>query len=277
MVVATYTHGQKCIVESNGYDDVDFINDLTIIGYPYVYNTTDSFTGDGATTQFSVLNPPTSSVNILVNNVYKQPDIDYTINIDTRLVTFTSAPANGHSIKIAYDYIQPIFVRIVNQPSIDQYGSHARRLTLPWIRSTGDGIVFGSQYLSAFSVVKPLVKITLPIVDNYIKENDLIKVISSVTSQNSDYVVKSVQHTFPQYHTVIVAGEYRLSDLELQKLMYQKIHNLETAVLGTKDIKRYDIFSDNLVLGEAAIYTITNRAFYSKDSKYGKNYAYSSP
>lgn len=276
-VVATYTHGQKCVVESNGYDDTDFVNDLTIIGFPYVYNTTDEFTGNGVTTQYTVTNPPTSSVNVTVNSVYKQPDIDYITNIDSRLVTFTTPPTNGHLIRISYDFIQPVFVRVVNQASIDSVGSHARRLTLTWIRSTGDGILFGGQYLNAFSTVRPLVKITLPIIDNYIKENDLIKVISSVTNQNSDYVVKSVQHTFPQYHTIITAGEYRLSDLELQKLMYQKIHNLETAVLGTKDIKRYDIFADNLNFSESVFYTVTNRAFYSKTSTYSKNYAYSSP
>lgn len=79
-------------------------------------------TGDGSDTTFQItqtftvggvsavrnITRPVSAFVVKVNDVTKATPGDYSINYDTGLVTFTSPPANGHSIKVSGVFDIPV-------------------------------------------------------------------------------------------------------------------------------------------------------------------------
>ena len=49
------THGVGAKVSSNGFDDTEIINDLTVLGENKRYETNEAFDGDDSETEFSLL------------------------------------------------------------------------------------------------------------------------------------------------------------------------------------------------------------------------------
>ena len=62
--------------------------------------------GDGSTTQFTLANVPVEeySETIYVDGVAQTRDTDYSIDYETGVITFTTAPADGASITADYQY-----------------------------------------------------------------------------------------------------------------------------------------------------------------------------
>lgn len=66
--------------------------------------TKDSFTGDGATTAFTMTVAPTdvNSILVFVGNVHQNPGVAYTVSSTT--LTFTSPPPDTHTIVIMHGF-----------------------------------------------------------------------------------------------------------------------------------------------------------------------------
>lgn len=52
--------------------------------------------------------PPVIPFEVYVNDVLKTITTDYTINYNTGVITFTSPPANGHTIKVTCEFDVPV-------------------------------------------------------------------------------------------------------------------------------------------------------------------------
>lgn len=64
----------------------------------------DSGTGNGTATDFVLSEYPKTSINIMVsiNGLKKTFGVDYTVNLSTKTVTFTTAPAVAQKINCTY-------------------------------------------------------------------------------------------------------------------------------------------------------------------------------
>ena len=67
---------------------------------------TDKFVGDGTTTAFTLAETPatSSTINVYVDGTKKALTTDYTIS--GKVVTFTTAPADGKEIRVDYIYAE---------------------------------------------------------------------------------------------------------------------------------------------------------------------------
>lgn len=75
---------------------------LNTVG-PTPTTTTETFTGDGETTEFTLVDgTPTTLTSVTVNDVPKTATTDYTYNSSTYKITFTTAPAASATIKVTY-------------------------------------------------------------------------------------------------------------------------------------------------------------------------------
>ena len=63
---------------------------------------TETFAGDGTTTEFTLVGTPTTLTSVKVNDVAQTATTDYTYNATSHKVTFTTAPADEAVIKITY-------------------------------------------------------------------------------------------------------------------------------------------------------------------------------
>ena len=69
---------------------------------PTPTTTTETFAGDGTTTEFTLTGTPTTLTSVKVNDVAQTATTDYTYNATSHKVTFTTAPADEAVIKVTY-------------------------------------------------------------------------------------------------------------------------------------------------------------------------------
>jgi len=114
-------------------------NVITYVGYdavrkgvskPYGIRVDEAFTGDGTTTTFTLAYSPVvnGSDAVRVDGVFQVRDTDYSINYQTGVITFVTAPASGASILVNYVYINQlkhIFVAIGTGTTAETAGDTA--------------------------------------------------------------------------------------------------------------------------------------------------------
>lgn len=93
----------------------------------------NDFTGDGTTTLFVVTDSPIleGSYVIQVNSVQKTEGSDYTLDRELGLITFASAPTNGHAIDIDYKYVHltdSSWITVINRVLSDMSGEFFREI-----------------------------------------------------------------------------------------------------------------------------------------------------
>ena len=235
-----FIHGTNAVVFHSGFDDTEIVNDLTVLGENKKYNTIETLSGNGSTTEFTLLYNAIST-KVSVGGVEQQPEIDYDFDTLGRTITFTSAPASGtNNISVDYSYELPLYFRGTRQSSIDTYGTHAKRLTVPWINNRGDGVRFVQLYLNRYKDIVEKIKIDLPGLENGIEENDVITIKNTVKGIDGDFVVRSISWKYPQMETTIQAGEYYFGFFESDKQIVEKLHDLESALTIAKSLRDYE-------------------------------------
>ena len=252
-----FTHGVNAVVSRSGFDDTEIVNDLTVLGENKRYSTTDTLSGDGSETEFSLTYNATSTV-VKVGGTEKSPEEDYTIDGLGRTLTFTTAPASGtNNITVEYEYELPLFFRGIRQSSIDEYGMHAKRLMMPWIDNRADGVRFVQLYLNRYKDVIEKIKVEVGDLLGTMEESDIVQIVNSVLSISGDFAVKSIRWTYPAMQTEISAGEYFFGYYEMDKQIVQKLHDLEGALTHAKSLRDYESPEEVLVLNDIVVQTVS--------------------
>lgn len=70
-------------------------------GSDVTFQLTKAYTSGSTTHTRNITRPVSGTIKIYVNNVLKTETTDYTINYDTGMVTFGTAPTTGHAIRWA--------------------------------------------------------------------------------------------------------------------------------------------------------------------------------
>ena len=251
-------HGTNIKIEDDGFDDTEIVNDLTVLGQNLQYSTTDTFNGNNSDTVFTLDNNPVV-VKVSIGGVEKTPEVDYDFDTMARTITFATAPASGsNNISVEYDFEKPLYIRGVRESSITTYGRHAKKLNLPWISTKSDGIRFVQSYLNRYKDISRKVKVESGRLLNTLQENDIVHLTNTQKAIDDDFVIKSIQWSYPQMKTEIEVGEYYFDFFEYDKEIVAKIHDLESAVTRVKDVREYESPEESIAMADAILMRIAN-------------------
>ena len=232
-----FTHGNCSLNFECVQDDTEIVNDLVVIGETKRYDTVESFSGDACKTQFCLTHGAVTS-RVLVSCVEQKAERDYNTCVLNKTITFLCAPGSGScNVKVEYQYEIPLLIRGEKQSSINLYGRHSKRLVMPWIRTRNDGIRFINGYLNRFKEIRASFKLDLAVMKNSLNEGDIVRVINGVKNIDNSFVVKSLTWRYPDMKTTILLGEFKFDDLEYEKQIIEKLHDLESAITEIKDIR----------------------------------------
>ena len=169
-----------------------------------------------------------------------------------RTITFLVAPATGsNNISVEYNFEKPLYIRGTREGSITTYGRHAKKLNLPWISTKADGIRFVQSYLNRYKDISRKVKVESGKLLNSLQENDIVHLTNLQKDIDDDFVIKSIQWTYPQLKTEIDVGEYYFDFFEYDKEIVAKIHDLESAITRVKDVREYESPEETITLADA--------------------------
>lgn len=252
----TFTHGVNSTIDTTENNHSELVNDLLVIGETQTFLTEELQSGTGTKTIFS-LNHVAASLKVEhpVGTI-KNPDTDYTLDTLKKEVTFTSAPASGtNNVKFTYDYSEPLFIRGTNPSSIAQFGTHAKRLLMNWIRTREDGIRFINAYLDRYSTITQSIEVNIPGLYSTIREADVITCTNSLKNIAGGFIVKSIEYKYPDMNTILKCGEFTFSSFEDDKDIANKIHDLESIVIAaaTAELQSTEEFLETLALTDVFI------------------------
>ena len=291
-----FTHGGCARNFECVNDDTEIINDLVVLGEAKRYNTVECFTGNGTCNAVTLTNGAISST-VLVGGVRQTAEEDYETCVINKTIVFSSIPSCGTAIQVDYQYEIPLLIRGEKQSSIDLYGRHSKRLIMPWIRTRNDGIRFINGYLNKFKEIRSSLKLELGVMKNSINEGDVVRVINNIKNIDSSFVIKSLTWIYPDMKTNILLGEFKFDDLEYEKQIIEKLHDIESALTEIKDIRCSEqleevlcmtdnfniiqgalcgtLFVETMVLSDSITVTVVQPATYSV-STYGGGDIYTS-
>ena len=250
-IPVTYTHGTNARVMETTDDDTELVNDLIVLGENKRYSSTELFSGDSSDTTFVVTNLPIST-RVLVNGVEQRAEVDFTVDIELKTITFAVAPASGtDNVQIEYEYEKPLYVRQIRQSSIDEHGRRAKRLILPWIKEYADGVRFISSYLNVYSKVRTRMKVEVPTFEHRCRENDVVRIVNAVKAVNDQFLIKTIKWTYPSMVTTLDVGEFSFDEYEAKKQVLEKIHDIESSLTTSKEINEYEVAEETIGLSTA--------------------------
>ena len=122
---------------------------------------------------------------------------------------------------------------------------------MPWIRTRNDGIRFINGYLNRFKEIRASLKLELGTMKNSLNEGDVVRVINDVKGIDDSFVVKSLTWRYPEMKTDVLVGEFKFDDLEYEKQIIEKLHDLEGALTEVKEIRCSEQLEEVLCLTDA--------------------------
>ena len=244
-----FNHGCNTSIFDTKFDDTELVNCITILGENKRYQKIEIFCGDGCQTVFCLAEPPVSTRVEHPLGTELCAEVAFSFNPQLRTVTFECAPACGvGNILVAYEFERPLFMRSKNQASIDEFGIHAKRLVLPWIQTRADGISFMNGYLNRYKDVRKNLVIDHPFLLSSLRENDVVRVVSTIKEIDSTFVIKTLTWEYPDFQTILNVGEYSFDDFEFDKEINKKIHDLENAISTIKELRDFESLEEVLAL-----------------------------
>lgn len=128
----TESSNERLVVGSNVLEKPDWdynpspqVKRVIVQGGEQRFSITDSYTGDGSTTDYSLSEKPVGNVLVEVDGSRQEPEVDgattgdYTVNEDEKSLSFNTAPPNGDSITASYEYAVPIRVEYQSASASD--------------------------------------------------------------------------------------------------------------------------------------------------------------
>ena len=246
-----FTHGGNAINMECVNDDTEIVNDLVVIGEKKRYDTIESFTAGVGQTEYLLKNAAIST-HVKVNGSEITAEEEYDVCIIGKSVIIHCAPSTGHAVVVYYEYELPLLIRGEKEDSITEHGRHSKRLVMPWIRNRNDGVRFVNGYLNRYKNIRTSLKLELGVMKNSLTEGDVVRVVNSIKSIDDSYVVKSLTWRYPEMKTEVLVGEFRFDDLEYEKAIIEKLHDLESALSEIKDIKDSEQIEELMVISNTA-------------------------
>jgi hypothetical protein len=181
-------------------DATQIQNRVTVIGGTYTAQTiSNSFTGTGSQTLFTLSHRPNAWTSITVGGVAQEighvsvntfgDSNGTTVLVDDALQTinFQTAPGASVAIVATYNYQVPVIVQVLNQQSINQYGAWDGKVTDSAVLTTPSAIARAQSVLAqyAFSQWQGTCTIRGP----YIRSGQGVHILNQTDGINQAYLV----------------------------------------------------------------------------------------
>ncbi len=241
------------------YDRSEMINDLRLEGAQQLVKGSETFTGDGSTTTFTLTNIPEDvavyyntskdyTSNAKVSGEIKIGDIpnsisihDYEIDKKNKTITFTSfTPANNSADNILAEvsYYAPIPIHMETTVSKSIYGTYAKTIILTDVITLDDAWKRGENILSVYSVPFKSAKLKVKWTNDLdLQIGQAIRVVDPINEPNVDqnFTIYKISDLYPQNLVEIEVGDEQFTIDEYQANTAERLKRLEETVIGTTD------------------------------------------
>jgi len=259
-----FTNGTNCRVEEWREDPTKLVNKVKVKGDFASYNTTETFTGDGSTTEFALSYKPVSNIKVVVDGTELSGGAegkgDYDIDKEQKKIIFSSAPANGSSIEISYTYNIPIVVQTQDDDSIALYGEIYKEVEVPSLKTFADARAYAKQYLATYSTPASSVAFRIAGINTTIQQGEKIRVIDSLRSKDEYLIINKIKYLYPEGVTEVEAGEIYYTAYDWQKEVQERIKELEKKLSNEEFVLVHRLLEGNLKITLTATITKKKRA-----------------
>jgi hypothetical protein len=240
------------------YDITQQVNSCTVVGDRLVQNKTETFSGDGSTTVFSLSEIP-NTIKVTISGVEQTAYVpgnstgDYVLDKENKTITFDTAPASGsNNITAEYEFEIPIKIRRRDGASIALYGQKDKTYNKPYIKSRDEARSYASFILSTFS--NPLQRSSWSPTSSSDYEdfllylpNDVINVNDKLNNITGDFIIRKVERKYPGNLDITVGSP--LDDFTFwAKEIQQKVKQLEEANDNSTILNEDEFIEENLSL-----------------------------
>lgn len=260
-------------VPSWNYDGTEMFNYLTVIGAKRKDLRSQSFTGDGATKNFSLTAVPVE-VKITVAGVLKTQGIpnstttyDYSVDDDPEhpRIMFVSAPAGAAAIVCEYYYYinAPVIVRDETSKTNNSNGEWVmKKIIKPKLTNPEDALLYGQKMLSAYK--DPFKQTSILVEYDTFKDILPSNLLNFTDEFNNETVVGEVSQiveTHPSNIMEITLGDKSIKTGNLEKNTDDRIKELEDQLRGQNDILIQELTYDYTFTPQQRDFSIVKEVF----------------
>lgn len=223
------------------------INKLNLRGsfeYPLI---TETFSGDGVTTEFTVTYVP-ETVEVSVGGTQQvggkegfSTGYDYTIRKEDKKIVFTAAPGVGvNNVSIDYSYKSSTPIQVSDEASITSYGIHETTITFTDIMNVADAEKLADAYVQAH---KDPIRTTIVYIDsatfntNSYELNDQLSVDDEFHNEmDGTYVITNTVKYWPDRPVKVTLSDKPLRAATIEENTVTRLKRLEELSVQSTDI-----------------------------------------
>lgn len=240
------------------YDRAEMINDLRLEGAQQLVQSSELFSGDASTTEFTLSDIPEDiavyysaaknyGTTARLANEIKIGDFpnslsvhDYEVDKKNKTITFTSfvPAASTNNILAEISYYAAIPIHMKDETSIMTYTSYKKTVTLIDVLSLSDAWKRAENILTKYSQPFKSAKLKVLWTNSLnVQVGQSIKVIDSVNVPpiNQYFTVYKVTDSWPEASMDIEVGDKQYTIEEYQANIIERVKRLEETVIGTTD------------------------------------------
>jgi len=243
--------GQNIVgVPKWNYNFAECQNFITVIGGEQIVETTESKTGTGSQTSFTLAHTP-KSVKVYVDGVLKvggveeaTEDYDYTVDAELRQVIFVNAPANAAQITIDYSYPLTIATSSKDSVSIARYcdddedKAYKKTYFKLDILTVEDARNFIKKQLSTYAY--PFVTTSIPLTADTdtlaLEPGQTLRVVDSVNDEDRYVMITKIRIGWPHKADVLEVGDRIWKTSDWQNNTLDRVRRLEEELGKNQEI-----------------------------------------
>jgi len=227
----------------------ELVNKLILYAQKKEVGTEETFTGDGSTTTYSLTYRP-NNVSVWVNGAIQKggtesttTNADYYFYPQQKKIVFITAPANGASIDVKYNYYVNVPLIFTNDESINTYGLHEKTMVVADYMEMNDAEELGNKLIVRYSQPFNRLEVgyhgfnqtpTTP----YVVGN-IVQVIDNVYNQNKTMQINSVEYRYPDITDTFILGDKLMRLTDWQSNTDSRIKRIEEEMGTETDMVRY--------------------------------------
>ena len=225
------------------YNNMECINDLTIIGAEQETGYTQYFSGSGSTTSFLLSKIP-KTVKIWVDNVLKTQGVlnstsgvyDYTVDAEKKTIIFQTAPIAGLSnIKVDYTYLIPVPIKVRDPDSINKYGTYQKTIFKNDFKNVSDAEQFANGMLAKYK--EPFVMSTLSVSNALALEpGQTVQVVDNINNENRQIFISRINIKWPYNYDEVEVGDKIWKTGDWNATNEERVRRLEEYASKNQDI-----------------------------------------
>lgn len=220
----------------------DLVNHLKVIGDDRIFNTDDSFIGNGEQKEFELEYRPEQSVKVIVDGEEQKgglekstKDDDYSVEQEDKLIVFNEAPSDEDNIEVEYDYAVPIKIEKENLSSIKKYGKRDKKIRRKRLKTIDEAIEFCNEYLDKYN--EPLLTGKLRTKETNLSVGEQVRVVDPFHEIDETYIIQEIKYSQENGDLEIKVGSPDFDFWQRERDEYLKrIEELEKEMEGEEEL-----------------------------------------